>query len=211
LKLDNIGFIIIFISLLGYISNYLNWHFLNYKLNEYLYYLGVFVHETSHALVAILTGAKVTEYKFITSRPRVAYYGSRIPLIGNLLISVAPIIGGLGFIFLLDKFFLNIYVMPPFMDWHLFYSDFIYLLNQIDLTFYKTYIIAFVFLNVGAMISPSVRDLKNVWPLMLLLIFIQNSFITHLGLLSMAFILCGILIQIVLIVTIFLIKKLNPF
>lgn len=211
MKIDNIGFIIICISVLGYISNYINWYFLNYKINEYLYYLGVFIHETSHAIVALLTGAKVTEYKFVTSRPRVSYYNSKIPVLGNLFIAIAPIIGGIIFIFLIDKFLLNIYHMPNFQDWHLFSQDFVSLLKQIDFTKYQSYLIAFVFLNVGAMLGPSVQDLKNVWFLIFVLIFFQNPFITHLGLMSLAFILIGILIQIILIILIYIIKKLNPF
>jgi hypothetical protein len=58
----------------------------------------------------------------------------------------------------------------------------------------------------GAMLGPSWQDLKNVWVLIVILVFIPSAFIAHLGLIAIAFILMGIIIQIILttIVLIFL-------
>ena len=121
-----IGIIIIVISFLGYVSNWLNWRFLNYKINHWLYYLGAFVHETSHAVLCLLTGAKISQYKVLAEQPRVVYSSPKVPILGNLLISIAPIFGGLTFLFFLDKYFLiNQYIMPAFTDWHFFLFDFL--------------------------------------------------------------------------------------
>jgi len=202
-----IGIIIILISALGYVSNWLNWRFLNYKINYLLYYFGAFVHESSHALLCLATGARVNEYKFVTSQPHVTYSNPKIPIIGNFLISVAPIIGGLTFLFFVNKYFLiGQFVMPSFSNWKFFLADFWKFFAQINITEWKDWVIIFLFLNMGAMIGPSWQDLKNVWFLVVVLIFIPSVFVTHLGLLASAFILMGILVQIILVIIISLLK-----
>ena len=202
-----IGILIIIVSVLGYTSNWLNWRFLNYKINHLLYYLGAFVHETSHAILCLLTGAKISQYKVFTEQPRVVYSKPRLPVIGNLLISIAPMFGGLALLFFVNKYLLiNEYSMPLFSNWKFFLSDFLRFLKQIDLTQWKNFILLFLLLNIGAMISPSGRDLKNVWFLIIILLFIPWPFFTHLGLFAIALILINIIFQIFLALFIYLIK-----
>lgn len=209
MKEVTIGIIIITISLLGYVSNWLNWRFLNYKINYLLYYFGTFIHESSHALFCILTGARISEYKIFVDQPRVSYSNSKIPLLGNLLIAIAPIFGGLMVLyFVREYFFINQYVMPQFYNWKLLLTDSINFLRQINLTNWKNLLTIFLFLNAGAMIGPSWQDLKNVWFLILLLIFIPWPFFTHLGLLAIALILINIIFQIVIIMIVYLLKLL---
>ena len=202
-----IGIVIIIISALGYFSNWINWQFLNYKINHLLYYFGAFIHETSHALLCILTGAKIHKYKVISEQPQVTYSNSKIPILGNLLISIAPILGGLTFLFLLNKFFLsNQFIMPAFSNWKFFLNDFSKFITQINLTKWKDWVLLFLFLNMGAMLGPSPQDLKNVWWLIIILMFIPSLFFTHLGLLAIAFILINIILQICLTVITSLMK-----
>ncbi len=202
-----IGIIIIIICTLGYISNWLNWRFLNYKINHLLYYFGTFIHESSHALLCILTGAKISEYKIFTEQPHVSYSNSKLPIIGNLLISTAPMFGGLTLLFFINKYFLlDTYIMPHFSDWHFFLSDFLNFIKQIDITQWKNLITIFLLLNIGAMIGPSWQDLKNVWILILILAFIPWSFFTPLGLFAISLILLAILFQVFLIILISIIK-----
>ena len=194
-----IGIVIIVISALGYASNWINWRFLNYKINYLLYYMGAFVHESSHAVMCILTRAKISQYKVFVSQPHVTYSNSKLPILGNLLISIAPIIGGLSFLFLVNNYFLsNQFTMPVFSEWKYFWSDFLILIRQIDMSNWKDWVALFLFLNMGAMIGPSWQDLKNVWILIILLVFIPWPFFTHLGFLAIAFILIGLFVQIVL-------------
>jgi hypothetical protein len=204
-----IGIIIVAVSIFGYISNWLNWRFLNYKINHWLYYLGAFVHESSHAILCLLTGAKISQYKVFAEQPRVVYSNPKLPIIGNLLISIAPMFGGLALLFLVNKYFLaNQYLMPQFSNWRFFMSDFFNFLKQINLTDWKNLITVFLLLNVGAMIGPSWRDLKNVWILIIILMFIPWAFFAHLGLFAVALILMNILLQIILILIISVIKSL---
>ncbi|MCM2339308.1 MAG: hypothetical protein NDI62_02525 [Burkholderiales bacterium] len=202
-----IGTMIIAISILGYISNWINWRFLNYKINYFLFYFGAFIHETSHAIFCILTGAKISEYKVFVRQPRVVYSNPKIPIIGNLLISIAPMFGGLLFLFLVNKYFLaNHFIMPDFTNWQLFFEDFIKLIKQIDVTKWQHLILIFLFLNIGATIGSSLQDLKNVWVLILILLFIPWALFTHLGLLALALILVNIIFQIILIIIISIVK-----
>ena len=118
---------------------------------------------------------------------------------GNLLISIAPILGGLGFLFLVNKFFLaNQFIMPAFSNWKFFLNDFLKFFSQINLTEWKDWFLIFLLLNMGAMIGPSVQDLKNVWILIIILVFIPWQFFNHLGVLAVAFILINIIFQVVL-------------
>ncbi|MFA6324840.1 MAG: hypothetical protein WCX46_01275 [Candidatus Paceibacterota bacterium] len=202
-----IGILIIIISLLGYLSNWLNWRFLNYKINHLLYYFGAFVHESSHALVCILVGARVSEYKVFAAQPRVSYTKPKLPIIGNLLISIAPMLGGLALLYFLNKYFLiNEYILPSFSNYKLFLPDLLSFLKQINIFEWRNLIILFLLLNTGAMIGPSIRDLKNVWVLMVLLIFIPWPFFTSLGLFAITLILINIILQIILISLIYLVK-----
>jgi hypothetical protein len=203
-----IGIVIIIISALGYTSNWLNWKFLNYKINHLLYYFGAFIHETSHAILCLLTGAKIHKYKVITEQPQVTYSNSKIPILGNLLISIAPILGGLAFLFFLNKYFLaHQFIMPAFVDWRFFFNDFLKFITQINIAKWQDWVIIFLFLNMGAMIGPSWQDLKNVWILIIILIFIPSLFFAHLGLLASAFILTNIILQIILIIIIFILER----
>ena len=189
-----IGITILLISILGYLSNWLNWSFLNYKINYWLYYFGAFIHESSHALFCLLTGGKIIEYKVLVRQPRVSYSNSKLPLIGNLLISIAPMFGGLLFLFFFNKYFLaNYFIMPPFSNYQNFLPDFLKILKQINLTEWKDWVAIFLFLNIGAMIGSSWQDLKNVWLWIIILMFIPWPFFTHLGLLAIALILINII------------------
>ncbi len=202
-----IGIMLIAISALGFLSNWLNWQFLNYKINHWLYYFGAFVHETSHAILCLATGAKISQYKVFNEQPRVVYSKPKLPVVGNLLISIAPLFGGIALLFLINKYFLlNQYTMPEFSNWRFFFIDFLKFIKQINIFDWKNLITIFLLLNVGAMIGPSARDLKNVWFLLLLLVFIPWAFFTHLGLFAIVLILMNIILQIILIALISLIK-----
>ena len=101
----NFGLAIVLVVTFGYLSNYLNWRFLNYKITHYLYYLGAIVHESSHAILCILTGAEISEFVVFSAQPHVTHSKSKIPVIGMFLLSSAPIYCGLFFHHDLDRRF----------------------------------------------------------------------------------------------------------
>ena len=199
----NLGILIILIVLLGYISNWLNWRYLNYSAVRLLFYVGAFLHELSHIIFCRLTGATITGGNIFSRKPHVIHSKPKLPLIGQLLISLAPIIGGLLFLFLINKYYLvNYFKIPQFSDWQSVLIAPLNLLSQINLLGWQSWLMILLFLNVGAMIGPSLQDLKNIWPIMIILLFIKCSPLISLSLLVIILILTNIIIQIILILVI---------
>ena len=185
----SLGFIIILIVIFGYISNWLNWKYLNYRVTHYLYYIGAFVHESSHALLCLITGAHIEEYKVFTSQPHVIHTKSKWPIVGNVLISSAPIFGGLLFIFLVNHFLLGDYFNLTNLN-----DNWFRLLNILH---WQTWIMILLLVNIGAMIGPSFQDIKNVWPALIILLFIQFPALENICFLALSLILVNIVIQLV--------------
>jgi len=203
----NLGILIISITVLAYISNWVNWRYLNYKLTHLLYFIGAFVHETSHALACLLARAKIEEYHIFSRQPRVVYSSPRLLLIGQPLISLAPLIGGLLFLFLINHYWLASYFdLPEVSNWQDILLVPLKLLSQINLLDWQSWMMILLFLNVGAMIGPSLKDLKSIWPIFFLLFFIESSFFLNFTFLVIGLILTNIVIQFFIILFIGLIK-----
>jgi len=206
----NLGILIILIALLGYISNWLNWRYLNYSVVRLLFYVGAFLHELSHVIFCRLTGATITGGNIFSRKPHVIHSKPKLPFIGQLLISLAPIIGGLLFLFLINKYYLvNYFEIPQFSDWQSVLIAPLNLLSQINLLGWQSWLMILLFLNIGAMIGPSLQDLKNIWPIMIILLFIKCSPLLSLSLLVIILILTNIIIQIILILFIRIVKTIK--
>jgi hypothetical protein len=199
--LNSVGAVLILISTLGYLSNKLNWEYLNYGVTHLLYDFGAVVHETSHAIICFFTGAKIIEYKIFAKQPRVTYTEPKLPLIGNALISFAPIAGGLLTLYLINRFLLaGYFVVPEFHSWNDMPLGVWNILRQIDILNWQSWVVILLFINVGAMMGPSYRDLINTWPIVVLLLFVRIDTLMTTGLLALALIVVNILIQFVVIV-----------
>jgi len=159
----NLGVVIVLITIFGYVSNFLNWRYLNFGIIRSLYYIGAVVHETSHAVLCIVTGAKIQDFTVFSSQPHVVHQKSRLPLIGEPLISFAPIAGGLLFLFLVNRYLLGSHFIftatwPQFSSWRDWGSVLLVplgLLRQIDLLQWQSWVMILLFFNVGAMLGPS--------------------------------------------------------
>lgn len=199
----NLGIIIVLITAAGFASNALNWRYLNFGVIRFLYYIGAFVHETSHAVLCVVTGAKIEEFTVFSSQPRVVHRKSKLPVLGEVLISFAPIAGGLLFLFFVNRYLLgNYFVLPQFSGWQHWRDLFILPLRfllQINLFQWQSWVMIFLFFNAGAMIGPSPQDLKNIWPVLIVLFFVTSAFFAGLGFMALGLILVNIAIQIVLI------------
>ena len=208
----NLGLLIIVISLLGYASNWFNWRYLNYSFVRLLYYLGAVVHESSHAFFCLLTGAKILDFKVFSKSPHVTHYKSKLPILGDILISLAPIIGGLFVLFLINEYLLkNNFSIPYLYNAKSILEAPLKVLSQINFLNWKSWIILLFFLNIGAMIGPSWQDLKNIWPAIIVLLFINSTWLSGFCLLAIILILTNLLIQIALTLLIETIKKIHSF
>lgn len=204
----NLGILIIIISILGYLSNYLNYSYLNYSLIHWLYYLGVIIHESSHAILCIFTGAKITKFKVFTNQPQVSHTKSRIPILGQSLISLAPLVGGFLFLYLINKYLLlNYLTIVEISNFSEIINVPLNILPQIDISTWQGWVIILLSLNVGAMIGPSSQDLKNIWWVFIILFFIKWPFLINIGLLIIGLIITNIIIQLSLIFLLKIFKK----
>lgn len=115
---------------------------------------GVIIHELSHALTCRIVGAKIDEINFFTLEGgHVKYRSPKLPVLGNMLIGFAPIIGGIGALLFFSWLFnlriatiqeLPSFIMENWLSWQFWL--FIYLIISI--------IICLV---------PSKQDIKNAF------------------------------------------------
>ncbi len=200
----SLGIVLVLITLFGAFSNYLNWRYLNNGIIRLLYYVGAFVHEMSHAVVCLLTGAKIKQIAIFCEQPQVVHQKSKIPFLGELLISAAPIAGGLLFLFLMNRYVLgNYFVLPAIAnvnDWRSILMEPLAIVSQINLLQWQSWVMILLFFNVGAMIGPSLRDLRNVWPALIVLFFVQSSLLAGIGLMALGLIFVNIILQVLVIV-----------
>ncbi len=205
----NLGVIILLIAACGYLSNFLNWRYVNVGAVRLLYYIGAFVHETSHAALCILTGARIEQFTVFSRQPQVVHRKSKIPLVGELLISAAPIVGGILFLFLVNQYLLGGYftahapAVSGWQDWAAFLAIPLGFLAQIDFLQWQSWVMILLFFNVGAMLGPSPRDLKNVWPALILLFFVPSTWVapslTAMGVMALGLIAVNLILQIAVI------------
>jgi hypothetical protein len=208
----NLGLVIVLIATFGYVSNFLNWRYLNFNIIRILYYIGAVVHETSHAALCVMTGAKIEEFTIFSDQPHVTHQKSRLPIIGEPLISFAPIAGGLLFLFLINRYLLGNYFaftalasqFSSWHDWRTLLAGPFELLRQINLLQWQSWVMILLFFNVGAMLGPSFRDLKNVWLVLIILFFVPPFQLARpfvaMGLTAFDLILINIFLQVVVII-----------
>ncbi|MDD4062399.1 MAG: hypothetical protein PHV25_01280 [Candidatus Pacebacteria bacterium] len=121
---------------------------------------GVIVHEFSHAVGCVLVGAKIEEISLFSQKGSyVKHRQPKIPFVGDVVISFAPIVGGIAFLWC-SAGFLGIKLFSSFdnildlvNDFWVFSID-----NWREWTFW-----IFVYLLISVLISlaPSKQDFKN--------------------------------------------------
>jgi len=68
---------------------------------------------------------------------------------------------------------------------------------------------ALLLLNSGAMLGPSLQDIKNMWLVLIILFFIKIPFLAEIGLAAAALIAANICVQAILIVSIKLVAMIR--
>ena len=166
-----------------------------------MYYLGATIHELSHAIFCLFTGAKIKDISIFSSKPHVVHTKSKIPILGQMMISLAPMIGGVIFLYSLNhlwlKDYINISNISSFAD---ILQSPLLILSQINILEWQGLVIILLSLNMGAMIGPSTQDLKNIWPILILLFFIKWAFLSKIFLIVISLIITNIIIQVTLII-----------
>ncbi|HEY8108583.1 MAG TPA: M50 family metallopeptidase [Patescibacteria group bacterium] len=114
------------------------------KTYRYLIAPGVIVHEYSHALACILTGARIRKVRvFKETGGEVVHEPARLPF-GEGLISVAPILGAAIAVYLLA-----VLLVPGFVG-----------LGELEISSWQFLAFAYLASSVTAAMAPSMQDLR---------------------------------------------------
>lgn len=139
---------------------------------------GIIIHEFSHALACFLSGAKIQEINLFSSQGGyVRHYPPKIPIIGKIFISFAPILGGIGVLWLVAWLF-NLGIVFGGIDFSQPFVQGAVVAFQGIPVFVQSYWLKwqfwfFVYLAISIIIClvPSKQDFKNAF-VGLLIIFI---------------------------------------
>jgi hypothetical protein len=126
---------------------------------------GVIVHELSHALMCLITGAKITKISLFDKEGGSVHHSSpRIPILGQILISLSPFVVGAAGIYFLSKILGINSVNITELD--LSQSTIIETFKTVFLGFdyrsVKTIIILYLVLSIAVTMTPSWQDLRNI-------------------------------------------------
>ena len=105
-KSFNIFLWLVIFFLISFILDYL-WKRIFYGKKYRIFVgFGIIIHELSHALACMLTGAKIEEINLFHSEGGYVKHGkSKIPIMGQIFISFAPILGGIMTLFFFSLIF----------------------------------------------------------------------------------------------------------
>jgi len=127
--------------------------------------LGVIVHEFSHALLCILMGAKITKIALFDKQGgSVEHTKPLVPIIGQVLISLAPFYLGA-----IAIYFLSLWIGLKQVDLGSIsltfdgaINFFKSLIGTINFSDYKNWLIVYFVLSIAVTMTPSKQDIKNV-------------------------------------------------
>jgi len=146
------------------------------KKYQFFILVGVIVHELSHALVCLLTGAKIYSMNFIAKEGGYVKHGrSKLHFIGNALIAMAPIFGafaalwGLSYYFGIKLDFSAVNFSGNFLEnFKTFFQSAWNLLSQ-GFGRWQFWFFLYLIISITAALAPSKQDFKNaIWGLLLL-------------------------------------------
>jgi hypothetical protein len=124
---------------------------------------GVIIHELSHAFACLLMFAKVKEIKFFDKKGGfVKHEKSRFPIIGQVIISLAPLFVGIGLIFILARL---LSIDPNFhldLSWSRTNLNLIIeAISKIDYFNFQNLLIIYLLFSISVTMTPSFIDLVN--------------------------------------------------
>jgi len=200
-----IGIYILIILVLGYISVYLREQFLEFKWMLPLTFIGIFIHESSHALFCLLTGGKVTGFRVTPHEGSVTHYRPKVPIIGPMLTAIAPMLVGLIVMGIISHFWLSTTITIDSTNiWHVMVK----VLSSLNPLHWQAWVLALILLNIGVMLGPSIEDLKSIWPLVIASFFINSQSLAQILTLVIVLISVNILLFVLIIAfRIFLLKR----
>ncbi len=139
---------------------------------------GTIVHESSHAVIALLMGARITDFSVMPSGNtlgHVEHTAPKIPLIGNAAISIAPLIGCPAILLLISPYFGVHFDSPPgsfdiLMETRFLLEGTFSFITGLDYLNWKTYVFLYLALTLGAGAAPSKTDIISMLPGLIIIV-----------------------------------------
>jgi hypothetical protein len=157
-----------FVVLGGEALNWLLVRALPYKWYRWSLSPGIIVHELSHAVACFIVGARVEELALLSpTGGHVKHTQPRVPYIGNAIVALAPIVGGLFVIvatlsFLTPELFEALLAtdlaQPLTQIYGAWLGTFIQVFNPLSI---ESWVMLVVILTVSASLAPSMVDLRS--------------------------------------------------
>ena len=121
---------------------------------------GIIVHEISHALICFLTGAKIKEINFFSSKGGYVTHGpSQIPIFGQLAIGFAPFLGGIS-VLLISAWLFGFSFVPEIGSFGDFLRQAFYFISQ-SWPDWQLFLFIYLATSIVICLIPSWEDLKN--------------------------------------------------
>jgi hypothetical protein len=136
---------------------------------------GVILHELSHALFCMVTGAKIKKIAlFEKEGGSVEHEPSKLPVFGQILISFAPFVFGAAVIYFLSKMIgmEKIDFQSMKMSYGSFFDTILLNAKHLEWKSWQTWIILYLVLSIAVTMTPSKKDLENVLLSVIFLILI---------------------------------------
>lgn len=179
-----IGLLLVVVVLSFVIDYYLSHSFLGPKY-RILLAPGVIIHELAHGFACFFTGAKVSEMSlFEKDGGHVKHTKPRIPIIGPVIISLAPLVAGIFIIYFASRYlntadlslFKNGYTAKAVM------ASNIAIIKNLAHFSLRNWIILYIVISTAVTMVPSRQDFVNAFfPLLILILaFLILSKYTHL-------------------------------
>lgn len=123
---------------------------------------GVIMHELSHAIAAILMGAEIKHINlFSKAGGHVIHSKPKVPIIGQFIISFAPVVGQIFAILLISR-----WASPALfsMNWHNFnFEDISRVIHALNWASIQTWVLMYLIVSCCLAIAPSKKDLNNAF------------------------------------------------
>jgi len=155
-----------FILVVSFLIDYLLSHSFLGKSYRIFAAPGVIVHELAHAALCVVTRAKITKISlFDKEGGSVQHSAPKIPLLGQILISLAPFAFGAAGIYFLSRRLgigsVDLTAISVSRDGILNYFQ--NALSNLDLHNIQTWIIIYLVLSIAVTMTPSLQDLRNIF------------------------------------------------
>ena len=156
--------IVLAILVLSFLINFLLSHSILGMSYRIFVAPGVILHELSHAFLCLLTGASITKLSFFEKNGgHVEHRPPKIPIIGQVLISLAPFVVGAVVIYFLSKLLglSNINIVSGEISRSNFINFLSYTFQNVNFHSVKNIVIIYLVLSIAVTMTPSGQDLRN--------------------------------------------------